>query len=328
MDSSLKVSVCMITYGHEKYIRQAIEGVLMQECDFEVELIISNDCSPDMTDKVVQDILKNHPKKSSIKYFKHEINLGIMPNLFFSLEQCTGKYVAMCEGDDYWITTDKLKKQVDILEKNEDGGVVYSNAKQYIEKMGQFLEFPAKVIKNEDQIIPEMLKSKFIEFASTVFRKKILDQVIVTLRDELKGKVIGDTRILLETIHISKLYYLNEITSVYRILEGSASHPVTNDKFIFALKDSYFCRKTFVQRNNLNSVWLSDSICNTNRALISKAFASKKYKDTLNLLKNILILDTFRYCKWDVFRRKINFSIWTKLVFSLTGIGILRQKLK
>jgi len=58
MAQKLKVSVCMITYSHEKYIREAIEGVLMQECDFEVELIVANDCSPDQTDNVVQDIIK------------------------------------------------------------------------------------------------------------------------------------------------------------------------------------------------------------------------------------------------------------------------------
>ncbi|WP_208610269.1 glycosyltransferase family 2 protein [Flavobacterium phragmitis] len=318
----------MITYGHEKYIRQAIEGVLMQECNFEVELIISNDCSPDKTDEIIQDILKNHPRKSWIKYFSHETNLGIMPNLFFSLKHCSGKYIAMCEGDDYWITVDKLKKQIDILENNENGGIVYSHTKQYIEKTGQFLELPERVVKNEEHIIPEMLKSKFIEFASTVFRKKILDKVIITLREELKGKVIGDTRILLETVYRSKLYYLNEVTSVYRILEGSASHPVTTEKFIFALIDSYLSRKIFVQRNNLNPSWLSDSICNTNRALINKAFSSEKYVDTLSLLKNTLILDTYKYCKFNVFRQKMNVSIWIKLILSLIGIGVLRQKLK
>ena len=83
MAQKLKVSVCMITYGQEKYIREAIEGVLMQECDFEVELILSNDCSPDRTDEIIQDIIKNHPKGCWIKYFKHESNIGMMPNFIF-----------------------------------------------------------------------------------------------------------------------------------------------------------------------------------------------------------------------------------------------------
>ncbi len=328
MTHNLKISVCMITYGHEKFIREAIEGVLMQECNYEIELIIANDCSPDQTHEVVQDILQNHPRKSWIKYFKQESNLGIMPNLLFAVKKCSGAYIAMCEGDDYWITTDKLQKQIDILENDREVGLVYSNIKQYFQKTGQFLEISPRFVENREEVIPQMLKSKFVEFATTVFRKSILDQVLEILKDELKDKVIGDTRIILETVYLSKLHYLNEVTSVYRILDGSASHPKTVDKYIFALRDSYFCRKTFVQRNNLNPKWLSDFICNVNRGLINNAFTSKKYSDTIKLLKNLLFEDTLKYCSWKVFRKKIKINIWIKLLFALAGIGVLRQKLK
>ncbi|WP_428231307.1 glycosyltransferase [Flavobacterium sp.] len=328
MNQNLTVSVCMITYGHENYIREAIESILMQECDFDVELIISNDCSPDKTHLIIQDVLENHPRKSWIKYFNQDKNLGIMPNLFFALEQCTGKYIAMCEGDDYWITENKLQKQVDILEQNQDVGLVYSNIKQYIQKSGQLIDIQARFVQSQKDVIPEMLKSKFVEFATTVFRKTILEQVIQTLKKELEGKVIGDTRIILETVYISKLYFLNEVTAVYRILEGSASHPKQIDKYIFALKDTYFSRKTFVERNNLNRIWLSDSICNTNRGLINTAFVAAKYSDALKLLQNVLILEVFKYCSWTVFRRKMKADIWVKLFLSLVGIGSLRQKMR
>ena len=76
-DKNIMVSVDMITYGHEKYIRQAIEGVLMQQTDFEVELIIADDCSPDRTKDIVEDIINNHPKGNIIKYFRHDKNLGM-----------------------------------------------------------------------------------------------------------------------------------------------------------------------------------------------------------------------------------------------------------
>ena len=328
MNDNLKVSVCMITYGHENYIRQAIEGILMQECNFERELIISNDCSPHKPDLIIQGILKDHPRRSWIKYFNQNKNLGIMPNLFFALKQCSGKYVAMCEGDDFWITKDKLQKQVNILEADRGVGLVYSNVKQLIDKTGEFLELPARHVKNQSEVIPEMLKSKFVEFATTVFRKDVLDQVVLILKEELQNKVIGDTRIILETVFYSKLFYLNEVTTVYRILEGSASHPKEINKYIFALKDSYLCRKSFVLRNNLNTLWLSDFICNTNRGLINKAFIANKYSDVIKILKNILIIDIFKYCSWKIFRRKITMQIWAKLFLSLIGIGVLRQKLK
>lgn len=115
-----KVSVVMITYGHEKFIREAIEGVLMQECDFEVELILANDYSPDQTDDIIQDILSNHPKGTWVKYYRHKKNLGMMPNFFFAIQQSTGEYIALCEGDDYWTDPLKLQKQVDFLETNLD----------------------------------------------------------------------------------------------------------------------------------------------------------------------------------------------------------------
>ena len=115
MNHKHKVSVVMITYGHEKFIREAIEGVLMQECDFEVELILANDCSPDQTDSVIQDIIKNHPKGCWIKYIRQENNIGMMPNFIFALKQCKGKYIALCEGDDYWTDPLKLQKQRRVL---------------------------------------------------------------------------------------------------------------------------------------------------------------------------------------------------------------------
>jgi glycosyltransferase involved in cell wall biosynthesis len=326
MPQDLKVSVCMITYGHEKYIREAIAGVLMQECDFEVELILANDCSPDSTDKVIQNILENHPRRLWIKYFNNVENLGMMPNFIFALEQCSGTYVAMCEGDDYWITTDKLQKQVDILERNKEIGLIYTNVKHFIQKKGQFIDIPARFATEQSEVIPMMLKSKFIEFATTVFRKSILDKVLTIIEKELENKVIGDTRILLETVYNSSLYFLNETTTVYRIIDGSASHPVNLEKYVFSLLDSYYCRKEFVKRNDLNKKWLADSICNTNRGLINRAFVSNRYSEVYKLMKNLLIFDTFQYCTWEIFKRKMSITIWIKLVLSCLGIGLMRQK--
>ena len=318
----------MITYGHEKFIEQAINGVLMQECDFEVELIIANDCSPDTTDDVIQNILKNHPKASRIKYMKHDRNLGIMPNFLFALDQCKGKFVAMCEGDDYWITKDKLQKQIAILESNTNIGLVYTGVTHFNQKSGQFIEIASRYKTNREEAIPSMLKSKYIEFATTVFRKTVLDKVMGIIIIELENAVIGDTRILLETIYNSEVYFLNQVTTVYRIVEGSASHPKEIGKFIFALNDSYLCRKTFVERNNLNPKWLSDTICNTNRGLINNAFVAKKYSHTIKFLKNIVVLDTIKFCNWSVFKRKMTADIWIKLILAIVGIGFLRQKLR
>ena len=112
------ISVIMITYNHENFIKQAIEGVLLQNCNCIVELIIANDKSPDKTDEVIKSIINSHRNASWIKYTCHSRNKGMMANFIWSLNQAKGKYVAICEGDDYWTDPLKLQKQVDFLENN------------------------------------------------------------------------------------------------------------------------------------------------------------------------------------------------------------------
>lgn len=118
MDNIL-VSVVMITYGHEKYIKEAIDGILMQQFQGSIELIVSNDKSLDATDEVVREIISNHPNGKWIKYINHVKNLSILPNLIFTLKEARGGYIAICDGDDYWTDNLKLQKQVDFLESNK-----------------------------------------------------------------------------------------------------------------------------------------------------------------------------------------------------------------
>jgi glycosyltransferase involved in cell wall biosynthesis len=133
------VSVIMITYDHDKYIKQAIEGVLMQICDFEIELIVANDCSPDNTDFVVNELLANNPRSNIVKYTRHNLNKGMSSNFIWAVEQTKGKYIALCEGDDYWTDHLKLQKQVDFLEENNHYNIVWTKFNK-IDRIGQLIE--------------------------------------------------------------------------------------------------------------------------------------------------------------------------------------------
>ena len=112
------VSVCMITYNHENFIREAIDGVLMQKTDFPIELIIGEDCSTDGTRKIVMEYARKYP--DIIRPLLPDSNLGMMKNFIETMQAATGKYIALCEGDDYWTDPYKLQKQVDFLEANEE----------------------------------------------------------------------------------------------------------------------------------------------------------------------------------------------------------------
>ena len=116
----------MITYGHEKYIVQAVESIMMQQCEFDFELIISNDHSPDSTDYVIKKIIDEHPNSYKIKYHLQKNNIGMIPNFIFALNQAKSRYIALCDGDDYWTDPLKLQKQVDFLEANEDYSICWT----------------------------------------------------------------------------------------------------------------------------------------------------------------------------------------------------------
>ena len=319
MGERVLVSVVMITYGHEKYIRQAIEGVLMQEGDFDLELVIANDCSPDNTDAIIRQIILENKSKCVIKYFLHENNLGIMPNFYFALEQCKGQYIAICEGDDYWIDSLKINKQLHILNSNVNVGLVYTNVRRYIQEKSIFLDSPIDEVNFKNQV-PKMLEGKYIEFASTLFKQELLFSIMEDLKSEIMDKVIGDTRILLEAAHRTRIACLHDVTTVYRINEGSITRTKNLSKMMFVILDSYFCRKTFIERYKYPSNLLSNSIINTFRSLINLAYQESNYLKSNQILRNIPLIDLVKYGNKRHFFKKLKYKELLKLMLTITGI--------
>ena len=224
MKQNPKVSVCMITYGHEKYIREAIEGVLMQECDFEVELILANDCSPDKTDEVIEDILKNHPKASWIKYLKHDKNIGMMPNFLFALNHCKGDFIALCEGDDYWTDPLKLQKQINVLKVSPDCVLCFHKV-DILKTNGEIVDdFITKVPENYETIETLARLGNYIHTPSVVFRN-----VIKEFPSDFEQSPIGDYFLYMMLAEHGKLKYLNDKMAVYR--EGIGIWSTKSDYF-------------------------------------------------------------------------------------------------
>ncbi len=185
------VSVVMITYGHEQFIKQAIEGVLMQQCDFEVELIIANDCSPDNTNRVVNQLIENHPNSNRIKYTKHHSNKGMMLNFIWALQQAKGQYIALCDGDDYWTDPLKLKKQVDFLEENSKYNIVWTKFNK-IDSKGQII---ASDLPKFQPFVAEVTAENLLENYRTwtltaVFRGSVFDAVDFSQFKHLKDNTV------------------------------------------------------------------------------------------------------------------------------------------
>jgi len=112
------VSVNMITYNHGAYLAEAIEGVVAQKTDFPIELIIGEDCSTDNTREIALDYQRRYPHLIRVIY--SDKNVGMQKNGARTQARARGKYIATCEGDDYWTDNYKIAKQVDFLEKNRN----------------------------------------------------------------------------------------------------------------------------------------------------------------------------------------------------------------
>ena len=205
------VSVVMITYNHEDYIEEAIGGVLKQECDFDIELIISNDTSTDRTAEVVQNIIAKDvlPENLSIRFFDHKIDKGMIPNFVWSLKQAQGKYIALCEGDDYWTDNLKLQKQVDFLEENINYVGLGSNSSILFQETLETKDFDKS---NTDRIltVDDFLSSRLLHTATFIFKNNI------QFPNDFNKVLSGDRLLFLLVATQGNIYYKNEITCVYR----------------------------------------------------------------------------------------------------------------
>lgn len=207
------VSVSMITYGHEKFIEQAINCVLMQECNFEFELILVNDASPDTTDEVVTRMIETHPKAKYITYIKHEKNIGMMPNFIFALEKCRGNYIALCEGDDYWADPLKLQKQVDFLEANPDF-VIHSGVAKILKQDNLSDEYIGCEKEDKVYTIENFYQQNNLVSCTVMFKN-----CIKSFPAGFKDIKFGDWYLYVLLLKVSKLkaYRSKDISSVYRI---------------------------------------------------------------------------------------------------------------
>jgi glycosyltransferase involved in cell wall biosynthesis len=119
------VSAVVITYAQESLIAQAIESILMQQCDFPFEIIVGEDCSPDGTRQVLQALQQRYPDR--IRLILHDANVGFMRNIQSVFKAARGEFVAFLEGDDYWLVNDKLAQQVAALRAFPEIDIVFSS---------------------------------------------------------------------------------------------------------------------------------------------------------------------------------------------------------
>lgn len=232
-----KVSACIITYNHEKYIKDCLEGALEQIVNFTYEIVISEDCSTDRTREIVKEYKEKYPDK--IKLFLNEKNLGLIGNWMQALRLCQGEYVAICEGDDYWTNSYKLQKQIDFLDSNT--GFALSSHNANIIKNGKIIRQYCHANKPEIMDLEHLL---FYGSGAPTCSLVIRNKTIKNLPDWFSQMFSCDWTVQVIAAKQGKMKYFKDIMGTYRKHDQGAMFSAKVDaqkkgKSDFALPSKY-----------------------------------------------------------------------------------------
>lgn len=240
------VSVFVLAYNHEKFIVQTIEGILLQKTDFDIEIVIGEDCSTDKTRNIILDYAREHPNK--FKLILHKKNIGAANNQMFVLNACNGKYIAMCEGDDYWTDPLKLQKQVDFLEANSDFAICFHRAEIIHEDKSQE-PYLSNLNQKEITTFEDLAFGNYIITASCVFRNDLFNESL----NWLQNSPVGDYSLHLLNARYGKIKFFYEPMTVYRIHTGGMWNVQKEEqKLITLLAVLDYCYQHFYPRGAVN----------------------------------------------------------------------------
>lgn len=300
LDNKNVVSVCMITYNHEKFVKQAIEGVLIQKTDFNIEFIISNDNSSDNTHQEIIEATKQLPSHINLSYHNQKKNLGMVPNFVFSLRSCTGKYIAICEGDDYWVDPYKLQKQVDFLENNSEFVLCSHNAKIVDENNILLKERKSpQLIKDKTFSKLELQKGANLLTLTLMFRN-----IIKSYPNQFFEVNNPDTFLISLLGAKGKGKYMESvIPAVYRSHGGGVWSNITNEKRLLASKIFNDALLDYYKGNKEVYTYYYNKQVSLSRKYFRKlkdgiSFRKKIKYNRFYLKYNPIFSDSYRFKEW------------------------------
>lgn len=208
------VSVICITYNHENYIAQTIESFVMQKTNFSFEILIYDDASTDRTGDIIREYEKIYPTLiNPIYQTENQYSKGYKVG-HFNIQRAKGKYLAVCEGDDYWTDCYKLQKQVDIMEKNSDYSLcVHSSLMVHDKDNRTKLIRPS--IGNKTFTVEEVIKGGGGLFATNSMMYRT--QFGLNRPDFYEAAPVGDYPLTIYLALMGKIYYIDECMSAYRV---------------------------------------------------------------------------------------------------------------
>jgi glycosyltransferase involved in cell wall biosynthesis/RimJ/RimL family protein N-acetyltransferase len=300
------VSVFVMVYNHGAFLKECLEGILLQKCNFNFDIVVGEDCSTDNSRKILLDYQNKYPGK--FKLLLHETNIGASKNQMEVFKNCKGKYIAMCEGDDYWTDPLKLQKQVNFLETNEDYVLIHSDI--FYKKSGgedvnnNFRNIISKIIslRKGTNIVRYLVKGNYIMTLTVLITKNALHEALEKIAENDNQVAFIDYTLFLELSKLGKIHYQNEKTAVYRILPNSASNSLNLDTRLRFIETTinisrFYNQKFSIGINNLyfNRVLLSAQLYEFAKRGLTSKFVIAFFKGIKSDVLNIFRLKNYYY---------------------------------
>jgi glycosyltransferase involved in cell wall biosynthesis len=252
------ISVCVICYNQSEYIGQCLESIVKQEFSGVYEVVVADDYSTDNTLDIVNSYKAKYP--DLIKVIKSEGNIGVAANIIKAMSKCEGEYIALCEGDDFWICNEKLEMQLDFFKKNETCSYLFTNKKildgenMVEEECYDFSLIPLR----------ELLKRNIMPGTPTImFKSKYLPKVFPSFVYEAFNV---DWCLLFFEGWKGDIGYIDKPTAVHRRNVGVISKSINSFKFLNGLKTNkalnLYTNKEYDFHIG-NFEWHLESICNS-----------------------------------------------------------------
>lgn len=270
----IMVSVCCITYNHEQYIAAALDSFLMQQTSFEFEILVGEDCSKDGTRAVIQEYVDRYPGR--IRLVHHEANIGAIRNQVDVITKSKGRYIALCDGDDFWTDQRKLQKQVDFLEANPEYVICCHHT---------------KVINEHDEIVylKEKPVSMEFDYQDVLLGKREETRICsLMIRNIDAVRSVGQQAWYFDTYGTDTLFKLYALAST--------------GKKIFVLPDVMAC-----YRLHTGGIWsMIDSRIRKRRMVSDFNLTIRNFKYSGWMKKELLKIYIRQYFLFDLRNREIN----------------------
>lgn len=224
MDKEIKVSISCLVYNHEKYIKKCLDGLLMQKTNFNFEILIHDDASTDKSPDIIREYEAKYPEViKPIYQTENQYSKGIKIGFTYQYPRAKGKYIAFCEGDDYWCDENKLQRQFDAME-SYNNAVFCACKVKVIDENGCDKErcWPEKEINqtivSQEQMMQLMVEHKSYPFQTSGYfiRRDVLIEMAKEPPKFVQAANVGDIPMMLYCITKGDFIYLNDTMSCYR----------------------------------------------------------------------------------------------------------------